>query len=268
MKKRNIENATYTILDMLNKYPSQAYPAKIAEFLGLNRSSASRRFKTMEMAGLIRQTLRTSTSCYELTEQGKALLKVVRKVVPTATSVFRWHHLIFKLPIVNRESQVDFEYFRGESWKEKRRGILHGFEAKIEGEAVFFCGESFLVYPKPIHAQDFHEAIEKGLTLGERIGRRLEELFPKIKLHYRMEVCRQQMAVKGGWTKWIPEGYSFAGDRLLVDFSTGEAEVESFGKFTVEGMSRVARFLDRIASGVDEEKNSVLSGEDVWRDRS
>jgi hypothetical protein len=131
----------------------------------------------------------------------------------------------------------------------RKRGFMKGFEKKIRGVAVFWSGSSFLLFPDPIHAKSALEAVELGFALSERVGKELEAWFPGLELFCRAEVCRQQLALKGGVTKWIPDKFSFQGERLIIDFSTGEAEIETFGKFSVEGMLNVAEFLDEVAKG-------------------
>ena len=126
---------------------------------------------------------------------------------------------------------------------------MRGFELELQGARVFFVGSSFLVFPKQIYAATLTEAIEEAGKEVERLGRKLQGLFPLLRLHYRKEICREQMALCGGITKWVPKPFNFLDDRLLIDFSTGRAEVESFGQFSYEGMMNVAVFLDSVAKG-------------------
>jgi hypothetical protein len=147
------------------------------------------------------------------------------------------------------EGKVEQEALVGKGFVGRKRGFLSGWEARFPHCKVFYAGSSFLVFPTPFYASSLTEAVERGLELAESTGKLLSKRFPQVELHYRMEVCRQQMALKGGFTKWIPEGFSFVGDNLIVDFSTGEAEVETYGKFTVDAMLKLCNFLDDFVGG-------------------
>jgi len=251
-KQRNFVFATYTILEVVRDHPERAYPQAIAKILGVNKSSALRRFRSMEKAGLIKKTLRTSSNQYAITKQGKEFLsfkKVALKGVGTATlsSLFRFHHLLFRLPVI--EGKLDASLLQGKGFKVRKRGFVNGWEAAFGKSSVFYAGSAFLVFPKPFYSSSLSKAVEQAIVEVEGVGGKLKRLFPALELHDRSELCRQQMALKGGFTKWIPEGFNFKGDRLIIDFSTGEAEVETYGKFSVESMMNVAGFLDEVGKG-------------------
>jgi hypothetical protein len=173
--------------------------------------------------------------------------------------------LIFKLPVVQGGEKLGAAWLSSQGFKARKRGFMRGWEREFKQGKVFFTGSNFLLFSKQVYAFSPLEAVEKGLKTAERVGLELQRVFPSVEISCDGEVVRQQLALKGGLTAWIPKGFSFVGDRLIIDFSDGSAEIESYGKFTLEGMSNVASFLDDVAKG---SVSSVKVLEVDWRDRT
>lgn len=249
-KTRNCQNATYTTLKLLDE---GHFPAQIARLVGEHKSSTLRRCHILEHGGFLKKPVKSGALHYELTLQGKEFLKTLLRVLGNATcnTFFRRHNLLFKLPVIAGAERLNPQMLSGEDFFARKRGQVRGWEASWPQGQIFFTGSSFLIFPKPIESASLMDAAQKGIELAEKVGARLQKLFPWVKLAWKAEVCREHIAMRGGIAKWIPDGFRYRGDRpisLVVDFSKGEAEVEMNGAFAWEGMSRVCDFLEAVAN--------------------
>lgn len=259
VKRGNFGLETLTVLRLLDSGTGAQYPAGVAGLLGLTRSGCWKVFKRLEGAGLIKRKLRSSCNIYEVTRQGKEFVKLAGRVLDKETSkpLFRYHNLLAKLPVFEGLDRLKPGLLVGNGFRVGKRGFLGGWERAFKGCRVFFTGKSFLLFPDPLWARSNLDAVEKLFGLVESIGGRLEELFG-VRLPVRCEVCRSQMALVGGFSAWIPEGFSFVGETVIIDFSTGVPEFETYGKFTVDGMLKVAEHLDGVAKGDFEARQLAL----------
>lgn len=244
--------ARYTVLLMLNE--GARIPA-IAARLGINVSNVTRRIYVFERKGYLKRGVRTSFQEWHLTQLGKSALnemQQVRKVFGGArlnepkNLSFRYHHLIFKISILRQPPEIIPQLIK-HHFKGNRRGFMRGFEVKIRGTPVFYAGKSFLIYPAPIPAGSPHQAIEAGLRELDLILEVLARWFPQVELHNRRELCRQHLAMIGGLSELIPDGFNYSSDRIVVDASTGVIEVETVNKkYAFEDMLKIISFLDSL----------------------
>jgi len=50
----------------------------------------------------------------------------------------------------------------------------------------------------------------------------------------------------------LPKPFWEKGERVIIDFSTGEPELETYGRWSVDGARNIAAFLDVVAGLSDE----------------
>lgn len=246
--------ATFRVLGLI----AQGYNAKrIGDILGINRSNASRRLYVLERQNLVCRGIKTSFQEWRLTEAGFNMLQHVRNIVGDATPnikdfpiTFRWHHLIFKIPILAKPPEINHQLEKKKFQYGAKRGFMRGWTTKIRQETVFYSGSSFLIFLQPVRANSILEAIRTGISKVEVIAGVLRAYFPQVDMQFRADLCRQHLATIGGITLTIPEGFKYQSDTLVVDASTGVAEIETVDKvYAVEHMRKIISFLDDLATG-------------------
>jgi predicted transcriptional regulator len=242
------------VLDLIEKGETST---KIATILGINKSNVSRRLYVLQNQNLVLKGVKTSYQEWRLTQAGKSMLQHVRNIVGDATPNikdfpinFRWHHLIFKIPILKKSPEMNHLLENKKFQYGAKRGFMRGWSAKIRNETVFYSGSSFLIFPQPIRANSILEAVNQGISKIEIIAGVLRAYFPQVEMQFRADLCRQHLAAIGGITLTIPEGFKYQSDTLVVDCSTGVAEIETIDKvYSVEHMRKIISFLDDLATG-------------------
>jgi len=225
------------------------------------KGTASKRFKTAEGAGLIRCTSRDAVRNYELTEAGKLLVSSFKTPLNMETFKYliRYEHLFFTSDLQFRDSSVGGK--RGDDFFVKLakggfvvspRRHFKGWQVEKEDATIFVSGTKVWFLVKPIWAASIVEALEKALSLVEklrcdfvtRFGVRLGRPDEVVKL------TRQEMALLGGMTKQWSKHYFRQNERIKIDSSTGVPEIETRHKtLAVEDMDRVFKFQDAVARG-------------------
>lgn len=239
--------------------------AELARILGRHRSTTLALFKRMERAGLIAKKYRSSYSLYVVTKPGFYMLQQVRKgaggrnlsrlltqPLTAIGKVFRWHHLLFRFP---REDLRDSDKSRelvAAGFSAGHIGRIPGFWQRLDGWRVHINGESVLVYCPVggIMGKTPYEAVLNGTEQACGVLEKVLRLLPWLQVSARYELCRQELALMGVTSAWVPEGYKYEGTAIKIDFSTGTAEVETFNRqYTFDQMHRLSLAWDAIAEG-------------------
>lgn len=251
---------TFTVLTMVKEGKTQAQIAKEFE---VRPAAVSKRFKRLERKGLIEKIGRDAFNLWRVTLAGKEVLKSGEVSFGMETRIgFRWHNLLFKVPLLGGRP-LEEDLLR-EGWVNSARGAVRGWGTSWDtvagSQKVFLTGNSLLLFMR-VEAGSIGGALELALRVQESLCERFRELFPGVKLLSRWELCRQHFAWKGGFTDWIPKGFVYAGERLVIDFSTGKAEVETIDKtFAVADMARLSACLeDQARGGWEDLKKRVLA---------
>jgi DNA-binding MarR family transcriptional regulator len=254
IKQTQHSYATFRVLDLIEKgYNATA----ISKVLGINKSNASRRLYVLEKDNLVCRGIKSNFLEWRLTESGKSMLQHMRNIVGDATPnikdfpiTFRWHHLIFKIPILKKSPEMNRLLELKKFQYGAKRGFMRGWTAKLHGETVFYSGSSFLIFPQPTRANSLLEAVKLALSKIEVIAGQLRAMFPQVEMQFRADLCRQHLAMIGSITNTIPEGFKYQSDTLIVDASTGVPEIETIDKvYSIEHMRRIIAFLDDLATG-------------------
>ena len=251
-----LPNATYRVLQGIKEGLNLTQIAKLS---GLNKSTISRKIKQLTREKLITSPFRTSYKALEMTPAGKRLLiemQQVLRVSAYATSKttypirFRWHNLLFRIPILKANPDINKQLEEAGFKYGRKRAFVRGWEMTIEGSPVFFTTKSFQIFPKPIWAGNLELAIKKGCLHIALICQKLQQMFPYLQMAAKTELCRQHIAQIGGITIKIPAGFRYRSETFEVDFSTGEAEMESVNStYATEHMRNICAFLDDIGKG-------------------
>lgn len=239
--------------------------ADLARLLKVNRSNAFRRLQVLSREGLIEPGVLSGLRFWRLTASGAAVLQHVRMGFMNRTpsevlgepaawlKTFRWHHLLFKFPRLDeRLKEDDGAPLLAAGFSAGRQGFVSGFVRRLDGWRVVVTTQSVLLYcPKGgIVGGSPYDAVLKGLEQSCSIVARVQALLPWLDVAARYELCRQELALMGVAKEWVPEGFRYASDRLVIDFSTGTAEVEAVDRaYAVDDMIRLARFWDQVARG-------------------
>lgn len=224
----------------------------------VSKGTISKKVKQLTREKLINVPFRSSFKALELTAAGKRALKEMQqmlRVLGDATFnrdfplTFRWHNLQFRIPILKTDPEVNKQLEAAGFTYGKKRAFVRGWEIIIDGTAVFYSTRSFQIFPKPIAAGNLNIAVQKGCWLIAGIIEKLKGWFPYLELGVKAELCRQHMAMIGGITVKIPDGFKYKSDTLIVDSSTGVAEIESISsKYAEEHMREICAFLDDIGN--------------------
>lgn len=253
-KNRNFSPATYVALRMVADGRSAADFARVWQ---VNKSNATRRLAVLARRGLLEKGARSAFQVWRLTAPGKIVLEECRRVFGDRNFEdllglkeqirFREHDLLFRFAVVNYP--VDF-------WRrlEARAGTyssslgaVKGRRLDHDGTGVFFTSKSVLILPKPVWAGNVEVAFFQALELAFSFKHRLESWFPGLRLEGTMDLCRHQIAMLGGFSKWVPEGYSYKSDRLVVDASTGEREIETVDPHLAKpDMHKIMHFMEAL----------------------
>lgn len=254
LRKVQHSHATYYLLRRINEGRTAI---QIAREFKVDRASISKRIARFKSKGWVVEGIRTSFKELKLTSSGKDLLNELQHVLKGLgsatltkdfTVTFRWHHLIFKIPIIKQQPGM-FESMqkKGAFYTQRGPKNIRGWEVNIDSTPVFLTGSSFLIYPRPITAGSINEAVATGLTQLDAIYSKLLRWFPYADLSYKKELCRQHLAMVGGITTLIPDKFNYKSDRLLIDCSTGVPEIETPHKvYSVEDMTKIVAFLDSL----------------------
>lgn len=261
MDKAHDVAARYTALLLIDE--GESVPL-IAHKLGINQSNVRRRIYVLEKHGLVRRGARSEKRFWALTDQGKTVLEALRRGFGGArfddlrswgkkSLLFRWHNLIFKFSIFDKRGSGDALIFARrlseKGFQRVDRGIFNGYAQDFEGTLIIWTGKSVLCYPKPVQAGSEVEALVRGYAIAERARARWEKLVG-VRLTANLEVCRQQLAVIGGLSVRIPQGYHYASDRVVIDCSTGVAEIETVDKkLAIDDMFTLSHFVDALVRG-------------------
>jgi len=257
-------NRTIAILWLIEK--GQGIPQAKA-LLKINHSNAHRRFSVLKDANLIKKTGRSSVDLWELTPGGETMLQQVRKGLGYRTiesllaapetweKTFRWHHLLFSFPRLDEKQAEDGPKLLAGGWTAGWLFGNTGFQRQIEGWRVLLTGRSLLAYcPRDgIFAPSVYRAVLAGTESACSIAENVQKAIPWLKLSARFEICRQHLALMGLCEGWVPPGFKYSGEAIIVDFSKGPPEVETFRRsYAVDDMLRLARAWDEIAAGSGE----------------
>ncbi|MBI4360332.1 helix-turn-helix transcriptional regulator [Candidatus Micrarchaeota archaeon] len=253
--------ATYIALLAADESGSATHLGKL---LKIDRSNAYRRLAVLERLGLVKRVLAdlkpgAKTKYWTLTTAGKHELKVLRRVfgnrnidelLRTEIKIrFRPHAAILKFSIVEVPEDL-VKRLVDVGGMATARGFMDGYQIHHDGNKIFFNKSSMLIYPKEVYAGSVYEAAEQLLELGFQISKKMERRFPGLLLEGSFDLCRHHIAMLGGITRWVPSGFHYGTNRLVIDFSTGVAEVETIDKqYAVEDMHRIAKFLDLVGRG-------------------
>lgn len=247
-------HASYARLRVLNAVSQGCRADQIARQLGINPSNAKRRIYVLERHGLIEKGIKTKYQEWRLTTAGKFDLQHVRNRFRSRTPEevleyeinYRYHHLMLRVQILRKNP----EYLRdiqNQGFKATQHGKIAGWMLKMPNEwKLFLTGSSLLIFPKPIYAKSIEQAAEELLTEGLKIIEKCRRMFPLIEFHERITRCREHLAMIGGITKLIPEGFNYRSERLCIDSSTGYPEIEAISKWSVEDMLKITSFLEEI----------------------
>lgn len=254
-----LSNATYLVLDGV-KHGKIA--KEIAEESKKNKSTISRKFAYLTREKCIALKFRDRFKSYSLTKKGELLHKELQQVLRVlddatlkyATDTrfpikFRWHNLLFRIPIIKTDPEINKSLEQAGFTYGKKRAFARGWEMEIDGVPVFYTTKSFQLFPKPIWAGNLELAIKKGCVLVNSIHEKLKAMFPYIQTSMKQELCRQHIAMIGGVTIKIPEGFRYRSQTFEVDASTGVAEMESISSvYATEHMRKICAFLDDIGN--------------------
>jgi transposase len=233
---------------------------QIAEKYKISKGTISKKVKQLTREKLLTSPYRSSFKALELTPPAKRYLKEMQQVLrvlgdatPNETLYplkFRLHNLQFRIPIIKNNPDINKQLEDSGFKYGMKRAFTRGWEAIVDGEAVFYTPSSIQIFPKPIWAGSLDSAVQKGVWKVAGIYEKLRVMFPYLQMAVKTELCRQHLALIGGITIKIPEGFKYKSDTLLVDFSTGIAEIESINSvYAQETMRRIVSFLDDIGRG-------------------
>lgn len=229
---------------------------RVAGKLGVHKSNVRHRFTELEKAGLIEKVGRSSIMIWRLTKAGEYVLQQVLKGVGERNFAnllvgdkwrveYRLHHLIYRFPRWDVEERGSELVAKG--FVARRRGCVTGWEFADGLGSVFVTGKSVCVYLKPVLAGSVFGAVEEGLGKSIGLVRKVCLLLPWLKVDARPQVCREHLALMGVMQAWTPPNFNYKSDRLVIDFSTGTAEIETVNKeFAVDDMLKIAGFFEAV----------------------
>jgi DNA-binding MarR family transcriptional regulator len=247
-----LSNATYRVLKGVREGRTITY---IANETKVSKGTISKKAKELIEDGLIITDVRTSIKIMKLTKAGERTFNELQQMLRVLTSEtsnnfpirFRLHNLLFRIPILRNNPDINRQLEKGNFIYGKKRAFARGWETKIDNETVFYTATSFQIFLKPIWAGSIDEAVKKAVWKVSGIYEKLQEMFPYLSMSVRQELCRQHLAMIGGITIKIPDGFKYRSDTLVVDFSTGVAEIESENTvWAIEVMRRITAFLDDV----------------------
>lgn len=255
-KKCNIKTATYPVLRLINEGHSAS---KIGKLLGFPRYTMSKFIARLRANGLVMNGIRTSFKELTLTETGKLLLRELQQVLKGSNNAtlksfpveFRRHHVLLRIPILYRQPEIESIFQKkGAIWKQRGPQNIRGWEVRINSHPVMLTGKSILIFPQPVRAPNIHACVLESFKIMETIRRKIMRWAPYLQLAEKTEVCRQHLAMVGGFTELIPAGFKYQSDRLVIDYSTGKAELEGINKtFAVEDMQVLMQHFEAIVRG-------------------
>lgn len=250
-----LSNAT---LRVLQGFKEGKTITQIAIETGISKGTISKKAKELIADQLIVVELRTTHKDHKLTPAGERCLSELQQMLRVLTKEtlqtypvkFRLHNLQFRIPILKNDPMMNNQLTYHEFVYGKKRAFARGWEAIVDGEAVFYTPTSFQIFLKPIWAGTIDLALRKAVWKVAGIYEKLKEMFPYMQMAIKTELCRQHLAMIGAITIKIPDHFNYRSDTLLVDFSTGVAEIESDNTvWGQEQMRRIVGVLDDIGRG-------------------
>lgn len=258
----DFEGLTYPLrlLVLVNR---GGYAAGWARDLGVSRQSVQKGLERLKNKGFVSRRQRNESVEWRVTSAGKELLKAgVGTSSARLTNAPRLHHLIFRFPVLEGDLSGWSELeWRQLGFEPKKEGFLKAFSILLpERGRLAWVGKSFLFYCRPVCGKTDLEALENALKLAEEVAAFVGKAFSRVKIHARAELCRQHLARTGGVANYFPKPFYRQGTRVLIDFSTGIPEVETFGAWSVDGARNVHAFLDFVAGLSDAELARLTVG--------
>lgn len=265
----NIQNAfkirkethdSFARLTVLRLIKAGQSAAQIARILKINPSNAYRRIQALERENLVKKGLKSNFREWVLTERGEGALNELQQVLKGLGDArlldeeiapkLRLHFVLLKLPILKTQPEITGIFQKKGAFWTNRRGAIHGWEVKLEGVPVVLTGSSVLIYPKHIWAQSVSECVKICFDLMERIKAKLQVWAPYLQFTEKTEICRQHLALNGGFASLIPEGYKYQSDRLTIDYSLGPCDFEAIHpKFATEDMHKIMALVEGFIRG-------------------
>lgn len=240
-------NRCVKVLGYLKLYPD-ATQKDLAQKLGISVSRASRVLKKMQGQGLIYLQYRDVFKKWAPTKKGLRLFIASSKSSNYARSSFNYHDLQVKYPLLKtprafKESLLNrgFEVAARRNWS--------GFQRQEAQGLVMFTPRNCLFMPSEIWG-DTPEACARELVKVAQATRiRLEEEFEDLKLgkaegwEAGFKLTRQHMALTGGVSDDIPEGYkNRSDDRLVVEASKTPEWETVHPVYAFEDMNQLVAF--------------------------
>lgn len=256
-KKAHDSFARYRGLKLLKEGKSAA---DFARLMQINPSNSYRRIQGFEREGLVRKGTKTNFREWLLTEKGNTAFNELQQVLEGLGDArlldenlrvkLRLHNVLLKLPILKTQPEVTGIFqAKGAFWT-NRRGVVHGWEVKLEGVPVVLTGSSVLIYPDHIIAESVSECVRTCFALMEKVRAKLQVWAPYLEFTEKTEICKQHLALNGGFTALIPEGYKYASDRLIIDYSLGPCDFEAIHpKFATEDMHKLMALFEGYIRG-------------------
>jgi len=251
-KKSQLVNATLWCLTAAREGKPMAWAATK---MSLNKSNVKGYFRELQEHGLLTEGVRSTFKTWQLTKAGEWVLQQVlngvseRNLSEGWKPVFRWHHLLFRFPRSDAELNTGTQLV-AKGFVHKRRGVVTGWEWADKEGALFVTGASVQVFVRPVYSYSPFEAVRQGLHAALVAVQRARQVLPWLKVDGRLELCRQQLALMGVFEEWVPKGYKYVSDRLVIDFSLGTAEVETVHRqFSPDDMFKITGFLESLIRG-------------------
>lgn len=248
----------YRTLTVLRGVKAGKSQAAICASLPINHSNAVRRFHVLARRGFISRKAKGKPQFWELTAEGKAVLSVLHRVYDTAPLEgevsLSWHCIQILFPYKKKPPAFERRLLKG-GFVAVQRATYGGFEAKMSGCIVLASPVSVWVMFKEPGAT-VKRAVRAGLKRALGVKTMLENKFPGLKLNADGLLTRQHLAVRGGFSLQVPEGYKYRSDRLMIDASQkdekGNPVIEFEGihsKLAHEDMARVMAFWEALIRG-------------------
>ncbi|MFH1895168.1 MAG: hypothetical protein ABIJ74_01110 [archaeon] len=249
-----------------------------------SKGTVGNQLKSLINKGFVRKELKSSITLYELTDEGK---EVCSNFLEWGDSnalkkgLFRAHSLRYVSNILEKPDSLELmlpsQGFT--SFNPKNRV---DFKKEINGIMVIISFRTVQFNVPSIYCSSALIANERALAICNSIKELLEKQFPGLSLsdskpfaisvspHIALidhPILKKFQIVK----KETGISFYYKGREIIIDFSKGQPEIESYGLEKIDRLARLSDFFDEVAAGKVQKKFEELEKKvynNTERDRS
>lgn len=239
-------HASYARLRVLSYLNEGLWAARIGKLINKDESTVRRAIYVLERHKLVVQDKYSSIKIYKLTSFGFYIMQHLRNRFRSYTPeqafeferIYRLHHVMLRFQILKKNPEI-IQNIREAGFIAGRYGKIPSFISRIDEFKIYWTGQSLMILPDKIYAKSAMHATEILLDRTMQLKEKLKAMFPFVDFAEKVEICRMHLATVGGPTKFIPEGFNYRSDLLVIDGSEGLPEIETIGPLSVENMLKL-----------------------------